>query len=104
MVYTLVVKDWVKSFQKSLVLKEFDLKIMLDDVVLALSWDYDKARDKLSVIDVEDYLVDAFNKLKGANEVEEVVIVTDTFTKAMSDPLSFVVMVDKCFGLKSIVE
>lgn len=103
-VSTLVVKDWVKSFQKSLVLKESDLKFILSDVVLALSWDYDGARDKLSVMDVEDYLVDAFSKLKSVNGVDEVVIVVGGVVDTISHPSSFLVVVDRCFGLENVME
>jgi hypothetical protein len=103
-VSTLVVKDWINSFQKLLVLKRSDLKFVLDDVITVLSWDYNGARDKLSVIDVEDCLVDTLKKLKSIYGVDEVVIIVDNFAETISDPSLFLAIVDKYFRLGDIVE
>jgi hypothetical protein len=105
MVHTLVVKDWVElfRFKKALVLKEADLEGLLDEVSLVLAWDYNDAKDKFSVFDVKDYLVDVFEKLRDVNGMREVVVITGRFAEEISDPLLFPGVLHRYFGLDYVV-
>ena len=95
---------WDELFQKAVILKERDLDIILEGVVLSVSWDYDDRRDKFTVGDVKDYLVDAFRYLKGAYEVDSVAILGKGYWEVISDSWRFVSFVERRFGLEKIVK
>jgi hypothetical protein len=95
---------WVGLFQKAVILNERDLDIILGDVILSVSWDYNDVRDKLTVEEVKDYLIDAFRYLKGTYEVDAVVVLGKGYWKVLYDSLNFANFVEGCFGLEKIIE
>jgi hypothetical protein len=95
---------WSELFQKAVILKERDLDIILEGVIVSVSWDYDDTRDKLTVEDIKDYLVDAFRYLKGAYEVDSVVILGKGYWEVLHNSFWFVDFVERHFGLEGIME
>jgi len=95
---------WSDLFQKAVILKERDLDVILDGVILSISWDYDDARNKLTVEDIKDYLIDAFRYLRGAYEVDNAVILGEGYWEVLCNPFWFVDFVERHFGLERIME
>jgi hypothetical protein len=95
---------WNELFRKAVILMERDLDVILEGVVLSISWDYDEAREKLSIEDVKDYLVDVFRYLRGAYEVSNVVILGEGYWEVVHNSFEFVNFVKRRFRLERIIE